>query len=216
VKISWMLYDRNTGEVKLCETLEDALAQVDRICSEYGSGDDAYPDDGEILLARVTHRNVFKVEDRAINHPCLKHPGEIALCSDCDEPEQCAEADEWEYPGYDECGKIVMERVFSESLYLDEEVIRARKAREAAREREWKEKMERLLTSNRWLPEQPEEVVRGDKGDAASLLLHAVETHLENIEHWLRSGVPASPEKSFVIYEMLRDAAIAARKAGIE
>ena len=109
-----------------------------------------------------------------------------------------------------------MERVFSESLYLDEEVIRARKAREAAREREWKEKMERLLTSNRWLPEQPEEVVRGDKGDAASFLLHAAETQLENIEHWLRSGVPASPEKSFVIYEMLRDAAIAARKAGIE
>lgn len=213
MKVAWMLHDRNTGEIRLCETLEDARMQVDRICSEYGSGDDAYPDDGEILLARVTHRNVFKAEDRAINHPCIKHPGAIALCSDCDEPEQCAEADEWEYPGYDEWGKIVMEPIFDELLDLDYEGIRARKA---AREREWKEKMERLLASGKWLPDQTEDPPRGDKGDAASFLLHAAETLLENIEHWLRSGVPASPEKVFVIYEMLRDAAITARKAGIE
>ena len=108
--MSYIVYDRNTGDIHMCATLEEANEYVAKVLEEQHVPDELVPEDGDIMIARVTHRNVFRVTERATDYPCLKRPDEPARCSGCDESEECETTEEFSY-SCDEVGVVEMEEV---------------------------------------------------------------------------------------------------------
>lgn len=116
MKYKYIVYEPMNNQVEYFETMGEAKEYaVATIEDTDGSG--GFPEeyiDGNLIIARITHKSKFNEIDRKSNYPCLKDKSIPAFCESGCEDKECEGTEEWYTSEFDICGELVMEELNKE------------------------------------------------------------------------------------------------------